>query len=774
MAGRALVLTITLLACLPLASRGAGPTLAAASSSTATIPVAVHVTPDVLPKLRNLWGSCPAFPASPIRPSSAANSGPQITYISSEQLQSIQHGDSVFTGSVQLDQGDRRITAARMIYNEDTGLVQVKQQVQYITPKLILSGSAGEYDTNKTSGSFADADFLLPGRHGHGTAQTMISLDSNHSSLQDVHYTSCPVHQEDWYLDAGDMTLDMTTNAGIAHDVTVDFMGVPLFWSPYLNFPLSDARKSGLLAPQFGFSTSSGFDLSQPYYLDLADNYDATLTPRAITKRGLQLGGEFRYLDGSSTAQVDGNYLNHDQLADSERGLLSVQDDTHFNKSLDFNVAYNWVSDNNYFQDLGTDLAAISTTFLERHIRLSYDDAQNWSISTQFQDFQIVDPTMTIPITSYPYRRLPQTVFLWQNSGDVTGPQFALYGEMVRFQQDQLVGAWRSDVKPSIGDTFGGAGGYFTPTLAWRMTDYDLDQNLPNTMTATHLSRSLPIFSIDSGMYFDNDAGNYLETLEPRLYYLRVPYRDQSQIPVFDAVQPDFSFLQLFSDNRFYGADRQADANQLSYALTGRLLDPASGSELLQADLGQIRYFSPRLVQLDPATPPDTSLYSDVVTDVMLNMNKSWSVSYDQLWSPETRQNDLGTVMFGYHPDAEHILNLAYRFNRPTNVKQTDMSFDWPLSVNWSMVGRWNYDLLQHLTLEDFLGVEYDSCCWDLQLLHRHFVTATGHGDSVIFLELQLKGLATLGRHLEDFLQSGILGYPNTSSSTQPEQQTPQ
>jgi LPS-assembly protein len=306
------------------------------------------------------------------------------------------------------------------------------------------------------------------------------------------------------------------------------------------------------------------------------------------------------------------------------------------------------------------------------------------------------------------------------------------------------------------------------------MTDYNLNQNLPNTVTAAHLSRSLPIFSIDSGMYFDDDAGNYLETLEPRLYYLRVPYRDQSQIPVFDAVQPDFGFLQLFSDNRFYGADRQADANQLSYALNGRLLDPASGAELLQADLGQIRYFSPRLVQLDPATPPDTSLYSDVVADVMLNMNKSWSVSYDQLWSPETRQNDLGTVMLGYHPDSGHILNLAYRFNRPTNVKQTDISFDWPLSGNWSMVGRWNYDLLGHLTLEDFVGVEYDSCCWDLQLLHRHFVTATGQGDSIIFLELQLKGLATLGRHLEDFLQSGILGYPNTSSSTQPEQQTPQ
>ncbi|MGH8370492.1 MAG: LPS-assembly protein LptD, partial [Gammaproteobacteria bacterium] len=241
---------------------------------------------------------------------------------------------------------------------------------------------------------------------------------------------------------------------------------------------------------------------------------------------------------------------------------------------------------------------------------------------------------------------------------------------------------------------------------------------------------------------------------------------------LFDSLQPQFSFLQLFTDNRFFGADRQGDANQISYALTSRLLDGTTGSEVLESSIGEIRYFKDRQVQLQYCplptsckhpTPPDTSLFSDIVADVIYNLNDQWSSSYDQQWNPYSRQTDLAAIGLQYNPAYHQVINLAYRYNRTLDLKQTDLSFDWPLVGNWSTVGRWNYDVQNRLTLESFIGFQYDSCCWMFQVVHRRFITQTGIPDSQYFFELQLKGLGSVGKHLEDFLQNGILGYSDPS-----------
>ena len=789
-AGRALVFHATLLVSTPLFADTALSGVSArctASTVPAISPASDAVNPLLCsssPYYHDIWGRCPAFPAAAVLPLPQGSPAPkqQPVFIAGEQLEGGQHGESVLTGNVQLDQGDRRITAGRITYNTDSGQAHVEDHVQYLTPQMSLSSPKGDYDTRSASGNFSDANFLLPQRHGHGSAQQVTSLDQNRSQLLDVRYSTCPVGSEDWYLSAPDMLLDESTNTGIAHDVTVDFLGVPIFWSPYLNFPLSDDRKSGLLSPAFSYSNATGFDVTVPYYLNLADNYDATLIPRVIGQRGLDMGGQFRYLTPNSSGELDVNYLSHDRIADRERALLSYSHDTRFSDHLDFNADYNWVSDPFYFQDLGSSLTAVATSIEERHLRLSYDDRQDWTITTQLQDFQLVNPLQsTVPLTA-PYRLVPQTVLQWQNNDDLSGPQYAVYGELVRFQRDGLVGTWRADLKPSVSLPLSASGGYFTPTLAWRYTDYEFAESsftnpaladpLTNpqgqeTLASPHLARSTPIFSLDSGLFLDRDTGDYVQTLEPRIYYLRVPYRDQSQLPIFDSVQPDFNYLQLFTDNRFYGADRQGDANQVSYALTSRLLDSNNGSQVFEADLGQIRYFSRRRVQLNATTPVATGLFSDVVADVAVNLNQAWSLGYNELWSPVTRQEDLRTVILGYHPAYREALNLAYRFNSldaPQTVQQTDISFVWPLSNSWSVVGRRNYDLLNHQTLEDFIGFEYDSCCWNFQILHRRYITATGIANNTVFFELQLKGLAAIGRHLEDFLQNGILGYSDTST----------
>ncbi|MGH8307137.1 MAG: LPS-assembly protein LptD [Gammaproteobacteria bacterium] len=717
----------------------------------------------------NQWATCPVpSPATTsVTSAPAAGTASPPTHVSADLLTGYVHGEYLFTGHAQATQGEQRLSAKRMRYNSTTGDTHAAGDVHYSSPNMLLQGPLANYNLNTSSGVFDDAQFFLPQRHGRGNAKILKMLDKNHQVLYGMHYTTCPVGKHDWVLNAPDLELDQTTNTGVGHNVTIDFFGIPIFWTPYINFPLNDDRKSGFLAPAFGYSTFTGTDLTTPYYFNLAPNYDATLTPRIITKRGIDMGGEFRYLTfGGSQGQIDASFLPHDKLADRERGLLNFSDSTPLATGWNFNSAYNWVSDNLYFQDLGDSLATIATTTQERHAAVSYGlPDSNWTFMTQAQEWQIVDPT--IPPGAYPYKRLPQILLGWQSSPSSSGGQYGFNSELVQFQQDEREGALRLDLKPSASYTFGNAGYYFTPTAALRVTEYNLDQNVPGG-TGTEISRVTPIVSLDSGMFFQRDVsegGNYVQTLEPRLFYLYVPYRDQSQVPIFDTLQPQFSFLQLFTDNSFYGADRQADANQLSYALTSRLLDTSDGSQLLETDIGQIRYFRDRDVQL-PGVAPQTNLFSDVVGDVILNINDKWSTSYGQQWNPTTRQTDLASVGVQYHSAFHQVVNLAYRYNRDLNLKQTDLSFAWPLTEHWSMVGRWNYDVQNKLTLESFAGFEYDSCCWAFQMVHRRYITQTGQANTAFFFQLQLKGLASIGRHLEDFLQNGILGY---SDPTQPQ-----
>lgn len=759
------------------------------------------------PFYHDIWGLCPAFPASPVLPLPPGSPlpGRQQAFVVGDQIDGNQQGQSLITGDVQMDQGDHRITGQQMTYDSNTGIALVKGDVNYYTPRLMLQSPSGSYDTNKGFGSFGDAEFLLPQRHGRGSADLVNSLDTDHSQMFGVQYTTCPPGHMDWFLKAPDLSLDTSTNTGVAHDVTIDFLGVPIFWTPYINFPITDDRKSGFLGAEFSFDTINGIETEAPYYFNLAPNYDLTLYPRVITKRGLQTGMAFRLLTPMSYDYIYGSYLPHDMVYDKEYGLTGDHARGQFmlvhsmtlSDSTTLDADYNWVSDDNFFRDLSSDLSIVSSTYLDRSVRLGYADGNDLHVSTLMQDYQVIDPT--IVRSAYPYRRVPQVLIDWGNYDAVEGPEYTMDTEVVRFQRSLELGAWRLDTKPTVSWPLTSYFGYITPTLAWRYTDYDLsEQQQPGLPLGSpllaenpfigdaHFSRSVPIFDIDSGLYFDRDIGDgsFLQTLEPRLFYLRVPYRNQNDIPVFDTLSKTFSYTELFSDNTFYGGDRQADANQLSYALTSRILDPYTGAEILRMDVGQIRYFSNRKVQLGTTcatpnipigcTPVATSLFSDIAGDITYSLNDEWTVTHQQLWNPVTRKTDLANVLFQYHPAYRQVVNLGYQYQRGagpsgSDIKQTDFSFSWPLTSNWSMVGRWNYDISSypHVTLQDFVGFEYDNCCWNFQILHRHLVIGTLGGtplfDNVFFFRLSLKGLVTAGRHLDDLVENGILGYSDNA-----------
>jgi len=716
------------------------------------------------------WNLCPAFAPSPVLPLPFGVLKPaqETAFIVGDEVEGLQNGISAIRGHVQLDQGDRRVTAAEMTYNSNSGIANVKGNVGYATPGMVAQSPIGSYDTNKGTGSFQQTEFLMPGRHGHGYAQVFNSLDDSRNDLFGVEYTTCPPGHVDWTLSAPDLHIDNQADEGIAHDVTIRFLGVPIFWTPYLNFPVTDDRKSGFLGIDFSFDKVGGFTMGTPYYFNLADNYDDTLYPRIITKRGVQVGDQFRYLGEYNSDSWYASYLPHDQVYGAERGQLALQHSTIFDDFTSFGMVYNWVSDDQFFQDLGSNLPISSSVLLQRDARFTYNDQQDLLFQTQMEDWQTIDPF--IQPQNYTYRLLPQVLVDWGNNLATSGALYNFFGEGVRFQRDLRIGAWRTDLRPSISYPLTSSYGYFTPTLSWRLTDWDLDQSSftpigsPTSMTLSdrHLSRSLPIFDLGMGLYFDRESADYIQTLEPRLYYLRVPYRNQDDIPIFDTVEPQFDFGQMFTDNRFIGADRQGDANQLSYGFTSRMLDATTGGQILQWDLGQVHYFADRKVDVSPLTPAETAVFSDVSGDIIYNLNQEWLATYAQLWNPSTRETDLGSVLLQYHPAYHQVINLGYEYRRP-DIKQTDFSIDWPLSSAWSMVGRWNYDIVNHVTIEDLLGVEYDTCCWDLQILHQHYVTPSGNFDNVFFFELELKGLASTGRHLESLLQSGILGYSDNS-----------
>ncbi|MEJ2347081.1 MAG: LPS assembly protein LptD, partial [Gammaproteobacteria bacterium] len=587
-----------------------------------------------------------------------------------------------------------------------------------------------------------------------GKADKVEKVNASITRLQGATYSTCPAGRKDWELRAQQVELDQATGEGRAKDVTLRLGRVPVLYAPSLSFPIDDRRKSGFLAPSIGNSSTSGAEIGIPYYWNIAPNRDATVSARVLSKRGLQLGGEYRYLTSNSRGTVSADYLPNDRVYGQDRYLFAYRQQGHYASHWRTDVDFNQASDTQYFQDLGSSLSTASATSLDRRVDLRYDNGP-WSALARLQSLQ------QLGATAEPYARLPQLLV----RADLPDPRhpltYHLYGEAVRFApKDNAVNGTRLDLYPGLSLNLRGASWFATPTISVRHTQYALDNTAPGAPSDP--SRTTPIFSLDSGVYFDRDVHwggrSLIQTLEPRLYYLYVPYRNQSQLPVFDTTSLDFSFQQLFRPNRFVGADRQGDANQLTLALTSRFLDPRGGRELLRASLGEIVYFRHREVTL-PAGSPATGSRSDVVGEVAAALARHATVSATLQWDPTAGAADRSVVRYHYQPDRQHIVNVEYRYRRDL-LKQTDISALWPLGRRWNGIARWNYSLQDRRTLEAIGGVEYDSCCWALRLVARRYVTADqGKQNTAIYLQLVLKGLTSVGRGVDDLLEHGILGY---------------
>jgi LPS-assembly protein len=768
--------------------------------------------------------SCPAPRSAtrqktePIRPLSFAEGG-EITITSDKNaIYDLSNGNTTWSGHVVVRQGQRVIQSDEAEYQGTDNAVRVPGKAEYTDELIHLTGSNGRYSTSGGA-TFGDAQFDLLQRDAHGSAKLVDLTPGGILRLQDVTFSTCPVTEETWQIRADTVTIDSGEHTGVARDASVDFNGVPILFLPWLSFPLDDERKTGFLFPSVGTNSRSGFELSTPWYWNIAPNEDLTLTPTYYTRRGVDLGGDARYMTDDEHGELVWHFLPDDAqatgegLSNSDRSYVHVTQTTELPDDFRLQIDAANVSDPLYFQDFGQGPAGTSIAYLDRSAGVSYRD-EDWLLSARFQQYQTLDTIEELldPLQR-PYARLPQIV---ADSDFAVGPEDILhYGfdsEVVNFDRDIGVTGWRLDLRPDAVLHFEGPGYFIRPGVAFDFTQYALTNTAVGE--ARDPTRALPTADLDTGLIFERTVGNDASrtlTLEPRLLYVYTPYRDQDQLPIFDTALPDLNMVELFRTNRFVGSDRIGDANQVTTAVTSRLLETSSGQQFLSASLGQTYYFQPPKVQIP--LEPITGLRSDLVAEVTLTAYQNWSVNLAEQWDPQTSGSDRSIVELQYKPANDAVVNLAYRFQRdnpaeeqaetqavaaaygqiyaseiaqgltptqaglqaqaltqayltPNSLDQVEASTAWPILRNWNAYGRVVYALDQHQMLERFAGFEYHGCCWGLRILARRSLSnSTGRQDTGIFVQLELNGLASVGSEAGTFLGSAIRGYSPTSVS---------
>ncbi len=710
-----------------------------------------------------LFGLCPPLPTPPLSTElEQADLMPGTAEIVADEADLQQDALSTFRGNVKAVQGDQALSSDILTYDKEDEIIDAKGNVKYLNRGVYWSGKRAWYNRTTERARFERGDYQLLGRRGRGSARVLaLELENDIARLKDVTYTTCPDAVPDWSLWSNDIKLDQAADRGRATHVVLKVKNVPVFYFPYLSFPLSDKRKSGLLPPTFGTTDDSGIDIGMPYYWNIAPNQDATFTPRVLSKRGAMLGGQYRYLTHRGSGQLDFEYLPSDnELDNQDRALVGVELSHNFAPGWYTNIDASWVSDEQYFEDLGNSLSLASTRFLERRGDIVYG-ASNWYAFGRVQDWQSVDPSL--PGSSQPYKRLPQLYFTTVFPERNRALNYQLRSEAVYFDRDDSVVGGRIDIEPEISYPMFSAGSFLIPSLKLQHTHYLLDETGSGDNT---IGRTLPILSLDGGLVFEKDFGfsgtNFIHTVEPRVFYLYVPDSGQRDIPVFDTGEYDVSYNQLFLDDRFNGPDRVGDANQVSVGLTTRFINRETGLEHLRGRIGQAFHFQERDVFL-PGGMKENDAVSETIAEVSSRVTRNWSAHYAVQWDSNENITDKNAAYLRYLGDNGTIFNAGYRYRRASEVlEQTDVSARWPVTPAISLLGRWNFSLDPAQTLETVGGLEYNSCCWGVRALFRRFIrNAEGEFDNTFYLQFELKGLGSIGQKTAKFLKRRIPGYEN-------------
>lgn len=678
------------------------------------------------------------------------------TVITADEAETLDRDTVILHGDIRARQSKQHLRANSAIYHRSSDQLHADGNIEYFRPDLVIRGGDAEVSLDRNTGIINEASYDLISRHARGTAFSATLEKKDVTVLRQVTYTTCDIGDDAWMLRSSTLRLNQGNGVGTARNIRLSFMRVPFFYFPYLSFPIDDQRKTGLLPPSYAHSDENGTEVSLPFYINIAPQFDATLEPRYISKRGTMIKSEARYLNPIGHGQLNLEYLPDDDIASRNRTLVNFQDRSRYSTQLSSSISIAHVSDTEYFRDLGNSLSLSSITHLRQIASLDYQN-DLWSSSLRLESYQTIDDT--IPENRRPYQRLPQILFGTTRPDEDGEFNYNFSGEYVDFRHDIRISGSRIDLKPSIDYPIRTPATFAIPSISLRHTLYDLNES--SAAGETHISRTVPSFTMDSGIFLERDSHwgltPMIHTLEPRLYYLYSPFRDQTEIPLFDTALPDFSYSQLFRDNRFTGGDRIGDADQLTLALTTRFFEKETGKERLRASIGRIMYFKDREVSLGTLVEENNT--SDLVAESAASLLPQLNTRFDVRWNEETHEIDKGSIQLQYEPDSRGIFNIAYRYRDPT-LRQSDISILWPVGRRWNIIGRYNYSLLDHRALETLAGLEYQSCCWRVQIVNRRYVNDDlGDTRENLYIQFELKGLTSVGNSLESVLEEGILGY---------------
>ncbi len=741
------------------------------------------------PSSASLKSSASLSSASPV---GIASPGP--THIEADQISGYDQRELVADGQVVMRNLREQLEADWLRYDPASDMAEARGNVTFMRGRDRLEGSALKLKLEARLGDMQQVRFRFVGQDGmpvRGGAQNLAFVGPDKYQMEQASYTSCPPGNQDWALKIDDLNLDYVGSLGTARRVRVEFMDVPILYTPWMDFALDDRRKSGFLTPTYGASDARGLELMTPWYWNIAPNRDATITPRVMTKRGVQLGGEFRYLEPVYNGALSGEFLPNDQNGDGHRYRLQLRHRQQFGAQWSGGLDYEKVSDDRYFADLSSQVKQTSQVNLLRQANAHYNGGW-WQASALAQSFQtlqdpaaLLDPSKRIV---EPYSRLPQVVLTasrdqhWGDSAVVTAAtRFDFNSELVYFDHpggSRVQGA-RLHANPSLSFPLQTPYSVVTPRLGWYLSHYALDDSsrtlsdslaLPASGRFADTTRSLPMLSLDSSLFlereFDFRGARYTQTLEPRAYYVYIPYRDQTRIPVFDSSRRDLSLDQLFSENQYVGVDRINDANQLTLAVTSRFLEPGSGVERLQTTLAQRFYFSGQRVTLPglaARSGNSTELLAHASGQITPRLRLNTGIQYD------TGEGSLTKANFGgaWRGGPGRLINADYRYTQTSlaqaGLNQIDVSLQWPLTPKWYGLGRLNYSLKDTRMVEGLAGFEYNAGCWSLRGVMQQIATAETTATTAFFLQLELRGLTKLGPNPLDVLKRSITGYAQSS-----------
>jgi LPS-assembly protein len=736
-----------------------------------------------------------AAPAPTAATATGADDGP--VELTAREIRGRPDQDAVAEGRVLLRRGALELQADWLSYEQARDLAVARGHVSVRNAAGHYSGTELQLQLERFEGFFLQPRYEFDRLQAGGRAERIDFIDNKRSVAHQAWYTSCPRDDGDrpaWVLHTDRVQLDFERNEGVAEGAVLRFMDVPILALPTLSFPLGDGRKTGWLPPTVDFDTRSGLSVAVPWYWNIAPNRDATLTPQVITRRGLALDSELRYLEPTFAGRIQADLLPHDRVAGRSRWALSGEHDGALPLGGRWHADGLRVSDDDWWKDFPKDQRSFNARLLPLRLEAERDLSGRWGQGLAYARmlrWQVLQGSDVTVIS--PYERAPQVGVQLTGRSPLAGHeiQVTMEAEVNRFVLPDRSGSsaeptgWRAHTVGTLSLPWRRPGVWVVPRLSVNAASYALDQALADGRTRA--SRVIPSMSVEAGLEFERDTtlfGRALrQTLEPRALYVNTPLRQQAGLPNFDSAGKDFNFNSIFSDNAFSGVDRVSDAHQLTAGVTTRLIDAATGAEALR--LGVVQRYLLRTQQVTPEGVPYSQRFSDIFLLGSTTLAGTAALEAALQYSPDLGRPVRTIVSARWNPGEFRTVSTTYRFTRGL-AEQLEVGWQWPIwksaqaaadagaagaagrgrtaggracSGTWYAVGRVNYSVKDSRVTDSILGLEYDAGCWIMRMVAERLSTGRSEATTHVQLQLELVGLSRLGSNPLRVLKDNIPGY---------------